>query len=587
MDKQLQKLTEETFVEPVPNALQKGWQDLTKKAAELPKQAAEQVKGFAAAILQGKETSIRDYVRIGRYYVAKRLLLLSGLLLAVLVYFVLINPPEAVSRLLNRTIVIHEKPGQAITASGWVKIYNPAGTLIYEGYLSEGLYDRSGKLYNAEGWLIYSGEFKSGVPNGFGEEYKDGKLVYRGAFEDGVYSGQGILFDGSRQKQFQGIFQNGKLEGPGLEYHAGGAVKYEGAFSNGQYSGKGKLFDPSGSVLYDGNFENGFYSGDGTDYHQNGLARYKGQFLDGKYNGSGSLMDPHGNLVYEGSFKNGQYSGSGIEYYRTGAVKYKGEFLLGAYAGQGELTTESGALQYKGAFANGLFHGNGELYSEKETLQYEGQFRKGAFDGIGTLFDKDEQPVYKGYFQEGQIYLPGFLGIAKSKLEDILEKPDEAPEGGADSSTNGASVSNSGGSTSSSSSTGSVGSTGSTGIKSPTDSAVHTHPQGTTSQPAPGEETLTYSEKHMSFSLTFAPVIPSKSSVSAVRVYDPAVLELVQNQLDGIFNKSTEQPPSSRQTLGGGTHAISYKIGEYMYSFFYRTAQEKPFMLEVRKAIPL
>ncbi|MFS0555406.1 MORN repeat-containing protein [Brevibacillus sp. 179-C9.3 HS] len=554
MDKQLQKLTEQTIVDPLTNPLKKWVQDWLKKGAALPKKALDWIKNGIAGLFTKKETSLHDYVHIGRFYIAKRFLILMGLFLLVLAYFLFINPPDALNRYLQRPIVIHLKnPNQQISDTGLAIIYNPEGTMIYSGQLVDGLYDGKGELYDENGKLLYSGEFKTGTLQGLGKGYRNGVLVYHGGFESGVYAGQGTLYNENQQVVLQGIFKNGKLDGAGQEMHTNGAIKYEGAFQNGVYNGSGRLFTQNGQLLYDGMFDNGFYGGEGTDYYGNGLVQYKGQFLDGRYNGAGSLFDRDGKTVYEGHFRNGHFNGAGTKFSPNGSIVYQGDFFLGVYHGQGELRDASGVTLYKGGFAEGHYHGAGELRSAEDALLYQGQFRAGAYDGIGVLYDKEGLPLYKGYFREGRIYLPGFIGTSKSKLEEIMGKPDDDAPKQAE------------------------------GAVTPPSEPQALEAQKaaeTTSSP----QKITYREMNMAFTLDPAPGHPGKQLVTAVHVYHPQIISIVKEDRDELDSKAAFVPKTSTSSVNRTQSITSYLVDPYLYLYFYQAEQNKPVQLDVKKA---
>lgn len=525
MEKELQKLTEQTIVDPATGPFRKWFMDQLNKARQLPAKAIAYIKENIAGLFKPKETSIRDYIRLGRYYVAKRMLILISLLLLVVVYLLFINPPEALNRFLNRPLIIYEKPTEVITATGLAKIYNPQGTLIYVGELLEGVYHGNGKLYRA-----------------------DGSLQYQGSFENGVYSGQGTEFDSQSNKQFQGVYQNGKLEGPGQAFFPTGKLLYEGEFHNGLYSGTGTEYATNGSIVYDGQYNNGFYAGEGNLYFENGRIRYKGSFMDGQYNGEGALFNPAGNLVYEGSFKNGEFSGNGVYYDATGSPVYKGLFLRGAYSGQGELSTPLGQLVYKGDFLKGVYHGQGTLFTESGGVQYEGEFKNGVFEGVGSLFDEHEELIYKGYFKSGQIDVPAFIGKSKSKIQAILGDADEQPE-----TADAAKAENS----------------DEQDLKAP--------------PPLPEmAESMMYKEKLIGFLLSSGQGGSGKLLVEAVQLFHPNVMGMIQTEkLDSTY-KSKDLPNQTRTQNADGSYTISYLLDGYIYSFSFYPNQEKPYMLEIR-----
>jgi antitoxin component YwqK of YwqJK toxin-antitoxin module len=374
-----------------------------REATKLPGILIKKFQALVNSFVNSKETSLKNYVSIGAYYVSKRLLLIVTLVIILIVYFLFIKPPAFVNKWFNRVPVVVENTPKAAAFSGDAKIVSTDKKQSrYVGGLKDGLYMGPGKLYNETGTLLYEGEFDKGMKNGAGSLYDDsGKLVYKGQFTVDHYNGEGTLFQKDRKIRYTGQFQNGKFGGPGKLYNDSGALIYEGAFLEGMYHGQGKLFSQNGQIVYEG------------------------EFAANEYNGAGKKYDEQGKLLYEGAFKAGRYAGEGTEYYPNGFVKYKGPFVAGSYSGVGEMSDDKGILRFKGSFQNGVMAGPGEAYDEAGKLVYKGDFAAGLYDGIGSLYDKDGGIVLKSFFEKGRVSLQKFIGLPSKKLEDLLGKPAE------------------------------------------------------------------------------------------------------------------------------------------------------------------
>ncbi|NRF90898.1 hypothetical protein HQN89_07670 [Paenibacillus frigoriresistens] len=368
----------------------------------LPKLAIIKFQQVLRVMLQTRETSLKNYVLIGSYYVSKRLLLFITLFLLVLIFFIFIRPPAIVNKWLNRVPVLQKDTPKLTSFSGNGKVVGTQKDTLYVGELVDGKYAGKGKLF-----------------------YENGKLAYEGDFEKGQKSGSGSLYDEHGTLQYKGAFAGDAFNGAGTQYDAQQKVQYIGEFQNGKYGGAGKLFVPSGDLLYEGLFNGGLYNGAGKLFSSGGIAQYEGEFAAGQYNGAGKLFDGKGHLIYEGGFKNGSYSGDGTEFYVNGLIKYKGQFLAGAYGGEGTAFDEKGVPRFKGTFQSGVLSGAGEAYDELGKLVYKGDFKAGVYDGLGTLFDADGAPLLRSFFAGGQASLQSFLGLSSKKVEDLLGKPAE------------------------------------------------------------------------------------------------------------------------------------------------------------------
>jgi len=114
--------------------------------------------------------------------------------------------------------------------TGYKRIFDEDGNLLYEGNLTNGVFDGYGKFYD-QGKLTYEGDWKKGIYSGFGTLYDQrGDVLYRGDIRDGTPSGWGTIYENGKMK-YQGGLQNGYRQGWGTTYdehgkYFGYSIKY-------------------------------------------------------------------------------------------------------------------------------------------------------------------------------------------------------------------------------------------------------------------------------------------------------------------------------------------------------------------------
>ncbi|MFZ5352376.1 MAG: MORN repeat-containing protein [Bacillota bacterium] len=350
----------------------------------------------AKKILKAKPSSKKDYVKIRKHFVLKKVILVVLCLFLVLITGGL----KLYLDMKGRALPVFSASDKN-NFSGDGRVYYDNGNLKYEGSIKDGLYTGEGSLYT-----------------------EDGRLYYKGSFDRNDFSGKGQTFHKNGNIKYEGDFLNGEYNGLGKLYNEASVLIYQGDFKNGSFDGQGKLFDNNGSLVYEGKFSNNEYTGFGKLHNREKNLIYQGDFKNGVYSGMGILYDTNYNKLYEGSFENGRYSGTGVESYPNQSVKYSGEFLNGYYCGSGVLYNMDGAKIYEGAFKEGVFSQNGKLYDTSEKLIYEGEFVKGKPEGLGTLYDENGNTAFKGYFKNGKVYYPGFLRFSQDELTALLGNPD-------------------------------------------------------------------------------------------------------------------------------------------------------------------
>ncbi|MBR1628727.1 MAG: hypothetical protein IJ679_05605, partial [Lachnospiraceae bacterium] len=329
--------------------------------------------------LRDKPTSMDQYFRIGRRYVAKKLAYLSVLLgIIFLSLFSMVGWPWIVSKFFTRTFVVNSEKMQGY--NGKVRLLdNPKDRqTIFLGRLEGGRISGEGTLYDYDGNKLYQGDFLMEVYDGKGElYYKNGKTCYKGDFVSNQYEGNGTLYYESGQMEYKGSFVGGKYEGIGTLYSPSGTVRYTGSFAQGQYEGNGRLYDENSQLRYEGSFSGGLFSGQGRYYSKTGKLKYEGNYANGRKNGSGTHYRK-GLKIYTGTFEDDK--------------KIEGVFTK---------RNEEGEVFYEGETSHRVPDGKGTWYKEGKVV-YEGEFKEGEYEGEGTLYDDDETVVYKGDFVGGE-----------------------------------------------------------------------------------------------------------------------------------------------------------------------------------------
>ncbi|CAN7732177.1 hypothetical protein LJR153_006227 [Paenibacillus sp. LjRoot153] len=514
----------------------------------LPKLAIIKFQQMMRIMLQTRESSLKNYVLIGSYYISKRLLIFILLFLLVLAYFIFIRPPAIVNKWLNRVPVLQENSPKLGSFSGNGKIVadpkKDKKDARYVGDLVDGLYSGKGKLYHDNGILAYEGDYEKGLKNGNGALYDEqGHLVYKGAFTADVYNGAGALYD---EKQ---------------------RVIYIGEFQNGKFGGAGKLFVPSGDLLYEGAFNGGMYNGAGKLFSSGGITQYEGEFSASLYNGAGKLFDAKGILMYEGGFKNGSYSGEGTEFYPSGMMKYKGQFLVGLYNGEGTSFDEKGVPRLKGAFQSGALTGAGEAYDELGKLVYKGDFKAGVYDGVGTLFDADGAPLLRSFWAGGAVSLQSFIGLSSKKVEDLLGKPAEV--------------------TLQDDSVMLAGQEAAGADASGVEPAAEAGAGAAASPPAGGVKLLlSYPAYQLSLLVEPSKTNPKEAVVTSLSIWGSKPLALLQSGIE-TFKKLNEPNEAGYNVMelevgaGAGAYKNSYYKGDYLFTFTHFNTSKEAHLLQV------
>lgn len=339
------------FLDWLTNTISKPFKAFQTKFKETTSKVQEYMQG----LFEKKEKSLKDYIRIGRYYVAKRLIVIISILLIAILYVIIFRPSAIITRFTNSFAVFSTSAKDLKRFTGKAKIYNKDKKLQYKGDLADGKYSGTGQVYYSNGKVSYDGSLAEGVPSGEGKSYNsDGSMLYSGSFKSGLYDGKGTLYTPDGAIKYDGDFKSNTYYGSGTLYYKAKVIEYQGAFVSGKYEGAGKLYSENGKLLYDGNFLGGVYSGDGTLYFPDESVKYKGSFSKNLYSGAGILNYPSGKNLYTGNFLNGKYDGAGKLFSSNGSLLYDGSFASGLYQGFGTLCSTSGAEVLKSFFDKGI-----------------------------------------------------------------------------------------------------------------------------------------------------------------------------------------------------------------------------------------
>jgi len=417
-------------------------------------------------LLQGKPSSLKDYISYGNYYIAKKLLFLIALLLLVLpILFFKYLYPVIRQNLLTVSMPVNSTERMGYT--GKVRLLSAKdGTVLYQGKLDEGRVTGKGVLYDYDGNRIYEGDFLMEQYDGSGQTFwPNGKIRYSGTFAANQYEGRGILYGENGALLYDGNFASGVYEGMGRLYGRDGKILYVGNFASGRYDGDGVLYE-DGAVLYEGSFAAGQMEGSGKLYSGSTVI-YEGEFAGGTFSGAGKAYDPlEGRLMYDGAFSSGQYEGQGRLFdAETGALVYEGGFYQGVYEGDGKLyNPETGLPVYEGGFRAGRYDGSGTEYDATlGTAVYQGDFLLGVYHGTGTQYDPVTGFVTaSGEYRNGQLVVIGADGNPVGEVTAPSNPTTSGGAAGGGTSGGGTSGSTSGGTSGGTSGSTSGGTSGST-----------------------------------------------------------------------------------------------------------------------------
>ncbi|MGO4372146.1 hypothetical protein AB4Z21_15500, partial [Paenibacillus sp. MCAF20] len=153
----------ESILKPIFKPIKKYVMKPIKQARKLPKLLLKWLRKFLVTAIFGPLRSLNNYVKLGSYYIAKKLIALVIVLTLIIVYFGFISPPPLFNKWFGKTPELSATAAADKGFTGTASITDPEGNLLFEGQLADGLYTGTGKLYYPNGNLKYSGDFDKGM----------------------------------------------------------------------------------------------------------------------------------------------------------------------------------------------------------------------------------------------------------------------------------------------------------------------------------------------------------------------------------------------------------------------------------------
>lgn len=382
---------------------------------------AKKLLQSAISFLFAKPTSLKEYFKIEDWYISKKFVFKSFLVL-LLIWFLssYYLYPWLEGKLWYAHIVVNTEKFHTFTGKSLV--YDQNENLIYQGYLQKGIPNGVADVYK-NNKLVYHGNLNFNVREGYGTEYSGGYLIYEGDFSNNLYDGNGVRYFGNENndRYMVGEFFEGNLT-EGTVYLENGDKKYVGTFENGDMHGVGTLYE-NDAPLYSGNFSYDKKDGMGNLYDDGNLI-YKGEFFEDSYNGIGELYDDN-KLIYKGGFLADNFHGEGILYEKD-SLLYEGTFINNVKQGEGVLyNPEIGKKIYDGSFQNDSFEGFGTEFDQVSgRVLYTGDFSNGLYEGVGTLYSNSGQKLFEGSFFKGSIDYIQFLNSDEFDIQEAFGKED-------------------------------------------------------------------------------------------------------------------------------------------------------------------
>ena len=405
-------------------------------------------------ILKLKPSKWEDYIAVGNWMVAKKIVLLFVLLLCSvsIIYLSKFKDNRLVAEALSQQeekifqyddtnlpeytgkAIIKARNGEIVykgdivtgICTGWGQVYNLIGKLVYEGELKENNYSGKGKVYDETGRLIYEGEFNSNKYNGIGILYDYQRhWRYEGNFAEGIKEGKGIIYNAKNQVIYEGDFSKDVYHGQGILHNEITGEWYTGAFANGKKQGSGILYNARNEVIFEGTYSNDLFDGDAMRYWNNKLM-YVGPYKAGKRESIGKEYNNDGKLVYEGDIVLGKRHGKGVQYDGISNRKiYEGSFFDGKRQGDGTIYNLAGKELFTGKLFNDEIDCSAYLDENLQTIE-------AAFKERPKLIYKEQ----KGYYVYEELGVILVANLDENTLSALLLQQEEtnaaAKEGQAD-----------------------------------------------------------------------------------------------------------------------------------------------------------
>ena len=200
--------------------------------------------------------------------------------------------------IFNDNIIYYGNWNKELKISGSGKMFLIKEKVYIIGNWENGIFNK-GKVYYPN--IIYEGEISNNIFNGKGIlKYNNGEIIYEGNWKNGNLEGNGKMIFKDK-KVYNGNFENGEINGKGEMIFDNG-IYYKGDFINGKFNGNGLLKNINNQWEYNGNFQNDKFNGKGKFIFNNGDS-YEGNYLNNEKNGEGNYIFKKG-YFFKGIWKN-------------------------------------------------------------------------------------------------------------------------------------------------------------------------------------------------------------------------------------------------------------------------------------------
>ena len=308
--------------------------------------------------------------------------------------------------------------------NGYIREYNPDGTLLFKGHYINGEKNENGQEY-LHGKLIFKGNYKNGVRNGKGKEYYDNlRIQFEGEYLDGK-RWNGILYYYNGNKKCE--IKEGKEEIINInnifEINFDLEVSYDNLFED--FVTLYEIEEERNFIILDTPFEihslplityDDLFQRYKNDYYDDVL-KFKGEYINGELNGKGKqyFFDE---LIFEGEYMDGERNGFGKDYYINKKIKFKGEYQNGKRNGKGKEYDYFGRLIFEGEYVdNKRINGIIYKYNNNDFSKYIYLIPSKYFKQCDNKVPID---ILKKYYNEYHIKSSGVKHL-RSKLR--LQKP--------------------------------------------------------------------------------------------------------------------------------------------------------------------
>lgn len=230
-----------------------------------------------------------------------------------------------------------EPPATPRTGRVPVRRVGPAGTLLVEGEMLDGLRDGEWTERYESGSLRSRGRWALGRREGEWQWwYEGGALKKRGLFRDEEPDGVWVDWYRSGELRGESEWRAGRPWGTWREWHAGGALAAEGEYVDGRQQGPWRRWFPDGTLHAELSYEKGRLQGAAAQWFPGGALEWRGEYDDGRRVGPWELGREDGTPAARGSYRAGRRHGPWTFWRPGGKVdaKQSGEYVDGERVGR-------------------------------------------------------------------------------------------------------------------------------------------------------------------------------------------------------------------------------------------------------------